>query len=97
MIVIVLICLFVSGNLQKAQTYSSDDIITLFELKANNVKRPNYMHIRANECFRPALKCSIKEDFIIFKAKFYLSELRTISNLKIVWRVGRLQKQNRKL
>ena len=89
-------------NLLKAQTYSSEDIITLFELKANNVKRPGFLHIRAAECFRPALKCSIKESFENEEDKFLafvriwntlnLTPKRSFLKYHKVWRVGRLQK-----
>ena len=55
----------------KAKTYDNEDIITLFELKANNVKRPGYLNIRAGECFRPAIKCSIKDFIEIRFARYH--------------------------
>ena len=64
------------GKSMQAKTYDTEDIITLFELKANNVKRPGYLNIRAGECFRPAIKCSIKD----------LIEINTSDKLKLVIR-----------
>ena len=58
------------GSELEVKTYDENEIITLFELKADNPKGPNSLPAKAGECVRPSLKHGIKhKDWDDFKKR----------------------------
>ena len=71
------------GSELAVKTYDDNEVITLFELKADNPPGPNNLPAKAGQCVRPSLKHSIKHkdwyDFRKREGDYTEPPLRTVT------------------